>query len=67
VVNEKFGIRIPDGYPLECAGPVMCAGVTMYEPMWVNNAKSGSRVGIVGRGLHSSTIQRMSRSVSTTH
>jgi Zn-dependent alcohol dehydrogenase len=31
-------------------GPVMCAGVTTYEPLWVNNAKSGSRVGIVGLG-----------------
>ena len=50
VVNEKFGIKIPEGYPLEAAGPVMCAGVTMYDPLVVNNAQNGTRVGIVGLG-----------------
>lgn len=29
VVHEHFAIRIPKGYPLECAGPVMCSGVTV--------------------------------------
>ena len=50
VVNEKFGVKIPFGYPLEYAGPVMCAGVTMYDPLAVNDAKNGTRVGIVGLG-----------------
>jgi uncharacterized zinc-type alcohol dehydrogenase-like protein len=50
VVDENFAINIPDGYPLECAGPVMCAGVTMYDPMIKQNIKAGDRVGIVGLG-----------------
>ena len=28
VVHENFGVKIPSSYPLELAGPVMCAGVT---------------------------------------
>ena len=28
VVNERFAIHIPKGYPLEYAGPVFCAGIT---------------------------------------
>ncbi len=39
------------GYPLECAGPVFCAGITMYSPLkhW-GAVKGGKRVGIVGIG-----------------
>jgi len=50
VVNERFGIKIPDGYPLEAAGPVMCAGVTMFDPLNTFGAQNGTRVGIVGLG-----------------
>lgn len=50
VVHERFAILIPKSYPLECAGPIMCAGITMYEPLKVYKAKAGSKVGIVGLG-----------------
>jgi D-arabinose 1-dehydrogenase-like Zn-dependent alcohol dehydrogenase len=50
VVHENFGIFLPKTYPLEMAGPVMCAGITMYEPLKKANVKSGSKVGIVGLG-----------------
>jgi len=50
VVDENFGILIPAGYPLECAGPVMCAGITMYEPLKKHGVQPGSHVGIVGLG-----------------
>lgn len=50
VVDENFAIRIPDGYPLEMAGPVMCAGITMYDPLKRLGMKPGDRVGIVGLG-----------------
>jgi len=50
VVDENFAIRIPDSYPLEYAGPVMCAGITMYDPMQKFGVKKGTRVGIVGLG-----------------
>lgn len=50
VVQERFAIKIPKSYPLEKAGPVMCSGVTMYEPLKTYGAKEGTRVGIVGLG-----------------
>ena len=46
----RFGIKIPMSYPLEMAGPVMCAGITMYEPLKAYGVKPGDKVGIVGLG-----------------
>ena len=50
VVHERFGVRLPEGYPLEFAGPVMCAGVTLYDPLKRYGAGAGSHVAIVGLG-----------------
>merc|ERR1719361_2036585 len=50
-VPERFIVKIPDGYPLEAAGPVFCAGITMFTPLCNWGAKSGGkRVGIIGIG-----------------
>ena len=50
-VHQRFIIGIPDGFPLEAAGPVFCAGITMYSPLCYWDAdKGGKRVGIVGIG-----------------
>ena len=29
----RYIVTIPDGFPLEAAGPVFCAGITMYSPL----------------------------------
>mmetsp|Transcript_2958 Transcript_2958/g.3380 ORF Transcript_2958/g.3380 Transcript_2958/m.3380 type:complete len:391 (-) Transcript_2958:175-1347(-) len=50
VVHEHFAIKIPEEMPLEYAGPIMCAGITMYEPLKHHGVKAGTRVGIVGLG-----------------
>jgi len=50
VVNERFAILIPPDYPLDCAGPVMCAGITVYDPLKAQGAKQGTRVGVIGLG-----------------
>jgi D-arabinose 1-dehydrogenase-like Zn-dependent alcohol dehydrogenase len=50
VVHERFAVSIPKSYPLECAGPVMCAGVTLYDPLVKYGAKPGMKVAIVGIG-----------------
>jgi uncharacterized zinc-type alcohol dehydrogenase-like protein len=50
VVDERFAIIVPDGFPLEAAGPVMCAGITMYDPLVKLGAGAGTRVGIAGLG-----------------
>jgi len=49
-VHQNFAIKIPKEYPLEAAGPIMCAGVTLYDPLKRNGAKEGTRVAIVGIG-----------------
>ena len=44
-------MKVPDGYPLEAAGPVFCSGITMFTPLVNYGAdKGGMRVGVVGIG-----------------
>jgi len=50
VIHEDFTILIPNDYPLKFAGPVMCAGITMYDPMQRQNIKAGDKIGICGFG-----------------
>ena len=50
VVNEHFCIKVPESYPLEYAGPIMCAGTTMYAPLKENGVHAGMRIGIIGLG-----------------
>jgi uncharacterized zinc-type alcohol dehydrogenase-like protein len=50
VIHERFAIKIPKSYPLEKAGPLMCAAITMYDPLKHFGAKAGTRVGIMGLG-----------------
>lgn len=53
VVTEHFGIKIQKNYPLEAAGPIMCAGITVYDPLKLWGAgDSRKQIGVVGiRGL----------------
>lgn len=50
VVDENFCIHIPKDYPLEAAGPVMCAGLTMFDPLKKHGVGPGSHVAVVGLG-----------------
>jgi len=51
VAHEHFIIRIPDGYPLEMAGPVLCAGITVYDPLkHFGSSTKKLTVGIIGIG-----------------
>jgi uncharacterized zinc-type alcohol dehydrogenase-like protein len=51
VVDERFVIKIPKGYDLEKAGPIFCAGITLYDPLkhW-GATKGGLNIGIAGFG-----------------
>jgi uncharacterized zinc-type alcohol dehydrogenase-like protein len=33
VVDENYVLRIPDNLPMDCAAPLLCAGITMYSPL----------------------------------
>ncbi|MFC5833947.1 NAD(P)-dependent alcohol dehydrogenase [Nonomuraea insulae] len=50
VVDERFVARIPDSLPLDAAAPLLCAGVTMYQPLRRWGAAPGKRVGVLGFG-----------------
>lgn len=50
VIREPFLIKIPDSIPLEYAGPLMCGGITVFEPMFRHGVKSTDRVGVLGLG-----------------
>jgi cinnamyl-alcohol dehydrogenase len=45
-------MKIPESVPLQQAGPILCAGVTMYEPLKYHGAteKKDMTIGIVGIG-----------------
>jgi len=50
VVHEHFVIKVPAEYPLECAGPLMCAAITTWDPLRHWKVGPGSRVAILGMG-----------------
>ncbi|KEH27726.1 putative cinnamyl-alcohol dehydrogenase [Medicago truncatula] len=51
VADEHFVIRIPDSLPLDAAGPLLCAGITVYSPLrHFELDKPGMNIGVVGLG-----------------
>lgn len=50
-VHEDFVIKMPEDIPQEKAGPLLCAGITMYSPLAHWKCKEGGKVvGVVGIG-----------------
>jgi alcohol dehydrogenase (NADP+) len=45
-----FAVKIPDEIPLAEAAPMLCGGITVYNPLVHNGAGPGKRVGIIGVG-----------------
>ena len=50
VVREEFGLTIPEALDPKYAGPIMCAGITVYSPMRHWNLKEGQTLGVAGIG-----------------
>ncbi|WP_228565051.1 NAD(P)-dependent alcohol dehydrogenase [Myxococcus sp. AB036A] len=50
VVDEDFVINIPDVIDLAEAGPLLCAGITVYSPLRHWSVSSGKKVAIIGLG-----------------
>lgn len=48
VVDEAFVINIPDAIDLAEAGPLLCAGITVYSPLRRWGVSTGKKVAIVG-------------------
>ncbi len=50
VVREEFALRVPENMDAKYAGPIMCAGITVYSPMRYWNLKEGQTLGVAGIG-----------------
>ncbi|MFD8064693.1 NAD(P)-dependent alcohol dehydrogenase [Streptomyces parvulus] len=50
VVRDRFAYRLPDGLDPAAAAPLLCAGVTVWEPLAALGVGTGSRVAVVGLG-----------------
>jgi uncharacterized zinc-type alcohol dehydrogenase-like protein len=50
IANEKFVYPLPDALDPAGVAPLMCAGITVWEPLVRWNAAPGKTVGIVGLG-----------------
>ncbi|MGO8757725.1 MAG: NAD(P)-dependent alcohol dehydrogenase [Terracidiphilus sp.] len=48
--NARFVFPIPDALPSEQAAPLLCGGITVYNPLRINGVNPSSRVGVVGIG-----------------
>jgi len=48
--NARFVIPIPDALESEHAAPLLCGGITVYNPMRTHGINPSSRVGVVGVG-----------------
>jgi alcohol/geraniol dehydrogenase (NADP+) len=48
--NARFVIPIPDALKSEHAAPLLCGGVTVYNPLRAHGVNPASRVGVVGIG-----------------
>ncbi len=49
-VNARFAIPIPEAIKSEGAAPLLCGGITVYNPLRSHGVNPSSRVGIVGIG-----------------
>jgi alcohol dehydrogenase (NADP+) len=50
VVRDGFVYPLPGGLDAAAAAPLMCAGITVWEPMWALGVGPGTRVAVAGLG-----------------
>jgi alcohol dehydrogenase (NADP+) len=50
VARSHFVVKIPDGVDLAGTTPLLCAGITTYNPLKRHGVGPGKRVGVIGMG-----------------
>lgn len=51
VTQQRYCFKIPDNYPLAEAAPLLCAGLTVYDPMMRHKMNQpGKSLGVIGLG-----------------
>lgn len=48
--NSRFVIPIPDALSSETTAPLLCGGITVYNPLRAHGINPSSRVGVIGIG-----------------
>jgi alcohol/geraniol dehydrogenase (NADP+) len=48
--NARFVLPLPEALESETAAPLLCAGITVYNPLRTHGVNPSSRVGVVGIG-----------------
>ena len=46
----QWAIPMPDGLDLKSAGPLLCGGITVFDPIVLSEVKPTDKVGVVGIG-----------------
>ncbi|HSY01859.1 MAG TPA: NAD(P)-dependent alcohol dehydrogenase [Acidobacteriaceae bacterium] len=49
-VNARFAVKLPEALASEAAAPLLCAGITVYNPLRNFGVNPSSRVGVIGIG-----------------
>lgn len=49
-VNARFAVKLPDALDSQTAAPLLCAGITVYNPLRSAGISPASRVGVIGIG-----------------
>ena len=49
-VNSRFAMPVPTALESESAAPLLCAGITVYNPLRNHGVRPSSRVGVIGIG-----------------
>jgi uncharacterized zinc-type alcohol dehydrogenase-like protein len=50
VVRETFVLRVPEALDMKYAGPLLCAGITVWTPLRRYGVGKGSKIAVVGLG-----------------
>ncbi|QHC70577.1 NAD(P)-dependent alcohol dehydrogenase [Rathayibacter sp. VKM Ac-2801] len=50
VVGERFAYALPEGLDPAAAAPLLCAGITVWEPLRASGVGPGTRLGVAGLG-----------------
>jgi uncharacterized zinc-type alcohol dehydrogenase-like protein len=49
-VNARFAVKLPEALDSQTAAPLLCAGITVYQPLRTAGINPASRVGVIGIG-----------------
>ena len=50
VIDENYGVKVPNNLDLSAVAPLLCAGITLYSPLRHWQAQPGKRVAVMGLG-----------------